>query len=121
MTKAIEMASEELNIFIPEFTVTGKPHGTFFAHKWYIATDDKVNAIELANVIDEKLKVLNDDYEVERRHALKAIEVEVLPENIFLNFMNARGKVGGQHKFPRVLKGKMLEDWQGFLQKENIQ
>lgn len=120
MNKAIEMAAEELNIFIPEFTVAGVPHGTFFAHKWYIATDDKVNASALANVIDEKLKILNDDYEVERRHALKAVEIEVLPEKIFMDFMNAKGKVGGQHKFPRVLKGKVLEDWQGFLEQEKI-
>lgn len=116
MTKAIEMASEELNISIPEFTVCGVPYGTFFAHKWYIATDDKVDAASLGSVIDNKLKLLNDDYEVERKHALKAVEVEVLPEHTFLDFMNARGKVGGQHKFPRVLKGKILEEWQGFLQ-----
>jgi len=120
MNKAIEMAGEELNIFIPEFTVAGVPHGTFFAHKWYIATDDKANAMELAAVIDEKLKMLNDDYEVERRHALKAVEVEVLPEEIFMNFMNAKGKVGAQHKFPRVLKGKGLEEWQAFLEQEKI-
>ena len=118
MTKAIEMASEELNISIPEFTVCGVPYGTFFAHKWYIATDDKVDAASLGSVIDNKLKMLNDDYEVERKHALKAVEVEVLPEHTFLDFMDARGKVGGQHKFPRVLKGKILEEWQGFLQQE---
>ena len=116
MTKAIEMASEELNISIPEFTVCGVPYGTFFAHKWYIATDDTVDAASLGSVIDNKLKLLNDDYEVERKHALKAVEVEVLPEHTFLDFMDARGKVGGQHKFPRVLKGKILEEWQGFLQ-----
>ena len=120
MNKAIEMAGGELNIFIPEFTVAGVPHGTFFAHKWYIATDDKVNAIELANVIDEKLKLLNDDYEVERRHALKAVEVEVLSEEIFMNFMNVQGRVGAQAKFPRVLKGKGLEEWQTFLQQEKV-
>ncbi len=120
MNKAIEMAAEEMNIFIPEFTVAGVPHGTFFAHKWYIASDDKVNATALANVIDEKLKILNDDYEVERRHALKEVQVEVLPEKIFMRFMDAKGKVGGQHKFPRVLKGKMLEDWQNFLAQEKI-
>lgn len=118
MTKAIEMASEELNISIPEFTVCGVPYGTFFAHKWYIATDDTVDAASLGSVIDNKLKLLNDDYEVERKHALKAVEVEVLPEHTFLDFMDARGKVGGQHKFPRVLKGKILEEWQGFLQQE---
>jgi hypothetical protein len=32
-----------------------------------------------------------------------------------MNFMKSKGKVGGQHKFPRVLKGQMLEDWKKFI------
>jgi hypothetical protein len=32
-----------------------------------------------------------------------------------MEFMESKGKLGGQHKFPRVLKGKMLEDWNAFL------
>ena len=115
MNKAIELVSEELKISIPEFTVAGVPYGSFFAHQWYIATDDKVNSEELKIRIDNKLKELNDDYEVERKHALKEVFVDVLSEQTFLNFMKAKGKLGGQHKFPRVLKGKMLEDWQKFL------
>lgn len=115
MNKAIEMASKKLNISIPEFTVTGIPHGNFFAHKWYVATNDKVDAHQLADIIDNNLKQLNDDYEVERKHALKAVELVVLPETVFMNFMKSKGKIGGQHKFPRVLKGKFLQDWQEFL------
>ena len=71
---------------------------------------------KIKNLIDEKLKDLNDDYEVERKHALKEIFVEVLSEQTFMNFMKAKGKVGGQHKFPRVLKGKILEDWKNYLE-----
>jgi hypothetical protein len=33
-----------------------------------------------------------------------------------MEFMKSKGKVGGQHKFPRVLKGKLLEDWQRYIQ-----
>ncbi len=120
MTKAIDMASEELNISIPEFTVAGVPHGSFFAHEWYIATDDHVDAGQLGEMIDAHLKVLNDDYEVERNHALKAVTAFVLPEQVFLDFMNSKGKIGGQHKFPRVLKGKMLEDWKRFLSQTSV-
>lgn len=120
MNKAIEMASEELNICIPEFTVAGIPHGNFFAHHWYVATDDAVDEKQLAKLIDEKIKLLNDDYEVERKHALKEIFVTVLSEKLFLDFMASKGKVGGQHKFPRVLKGKMLQDWNLFLKKELV-
>lgn len=115
MNKAIEMVSKELNISIPEFTVAGQPHGLFFAHHWYVATDDEVNSDELRLRIDEKLKELNDDYEVERKHALKDVFVTVLSEDTFMEFMKSKGKIGGQHKFPRVLKGAMLEDWQKFL------
>jgi hypothetical protein len=120
MTKAIEMAAEELNIFIPEFTVAGIPHGNFFAHQWFIASDDVVNETLLAEVLDAKLKILNDDYEVERRHALQAVTAQVLPESVFLAFMKSKGKEGGQHKFPRVLKGKILEEWKSFLNKTEI-
>ncbi|RYF86598.1 MAG: GH3 auxin-responsive promoter, partial [Chitinophagaceae bacterium] len=116
----LEMASEDLNIPIPEFTVAGVPHGNFFAHEWFVATDDRVDATELAAVLDAHLKKLNDDYEVERNHALKAVTARVLPEQVFLDFMKSKGKVGGQHKFPRVVKGKMLEDWNAFL-KESVQ
>jgi hypothetical protein len=80
--------------------------------------NDKVDADTLAKLIDAKLKILNDDYEVERKHALKAVTVNVLPEHIFMDFMASKGKVGGQHKFPRVLKGKMLEEWKQFLGRE---
>ena len=121
MNKAIEMVSEELDISIPEFTVAGVPYGNFFAHHWFLATDDKVNAAELKVLIDNKLKELNDDYEVERNHALKEVIVDVLPEHTFMDFMKAMGKVGGQHKFPRVLKGKMLQEWQAFLEKQPVQ
>ena len=120
MNKAIEMVSGELNISIPEFTVAGVPYGNFFAHQWYVATDDHVNSEELRLRIDNKLKELNDDYEVERRHALKNVLLDVMPEQRFMDFMKLKGKVGGQHKFPRVLKGKMLEDWEKFLLDEKV-
>jgi hypothetical protein len=120
MNNAIEMAADEMNLVIPEFTVAGVPHGNFFAHEWYIATNDKVDPVEFANLLDAKIKLLNDDYEVERKHALKAVTVHVLSEKTFMDFMIAKGKMGGQHKFPRVLKGKMLDDWNLFLQKSTI-
>lgn len=120
MNKAINMVADELNISIGEFTVAGIPHGNFFAHHWFIATDDPVNSEQLRSLIDEKLKELNDDYEVERKHALKDVFVDVLKEETFMNFMKSKGKFGGQHKFPRVLKGRLLEEWQLFLKNEKV-
>lgn len=115
MNKAIQLVTEELNLDIPEFTVAGVPYGNFFAHHWYLACDDKANTEEIKLKIDQKLCELNDDYAVERKSALKEVIVDVLPEKTFLEFLASKGKVGGQHKFPRVIKGKMLSDWQAFI------
>jgi hypothetical protein len=115
MNRALQLASEEMNVVIPEFTVAGVPHDKFFAHHWYVASDDKIDKDALIKKIDDKLKELNDDYAVERKSALKDVRLDVLPEHSFMEFMRLKGKIGGQHKFPRVLKGKMLEDWQKFI------
>jgi hypothetical protein len=117
MNKAIELVSNEFNISIPEFTVIGFPHQNLFAHKWYIACNDNVDSDALIKRIDQHLCELNDDYAVERTSALKDVFIQILPEEVFMKFMEAGGKLGSQHKFPRVMKGKMLEDWNAFLSK----
>jgi hypothetical protein len=115
MNKAIEMVSNEFNICIPEFAVVGFPHENLFAHKWYVACNDPIDPNTLVKRIDQHLCELNDDYAVERTSALKEVFIEVLPEDAFLKFMESEGKLGSQHKFPRVLKGKMLKEWNDFL------
>ena len=86
-----------------------------FAHKWFIGTDQKVDADQLKTVLDQHLKLLNDDYRTERICALKEVLVTVLPSEVFYDWLKAKGKQGGQHKFPRVLKNKPLEDWEAFV------
>jgi len=120
MNRAIQLVSEELNISIPEYTVVGFPYEGFFAHKWYIATDDPVDANRVRKRIDAILRELNDDYATERDSALKEVLLEVLPEQRFMKFMELKGKIGSQHKFPRVMKGKMLEEWNNFLETGKI-
>ncbi len=116
MNKAVQIVSEELNISIPEYTVVGEPHGNFFAHHWYVACNDHASSDELKTKIDNALKEINDDYAIERGSALKDIYLDILPESSFMEFMKLKGKIGSQHKFPRVLKGKMLADWKQFLE-----
>lgn len=117
MIKAMELVSNDYNITIPEFTVAGIPHGSLFAHHWFVGTDSEVNGNELKEKLDQHLKELNDDYAVERSAALKEIVVEVLPVKTFYDYLESKGKVGGQNKFPRVIKNAQLEDWKNFLQK----
>lgn len=115
MNKAIELVSNDFNITITEFAVAGIPYGSLFAHHWFVGTDDPVDREALKEKIDEHLKVLNDDYAVERSAALKEIVVDVLPVKTFYDWMESKGKVGGQNKFPRVMKKTQLEDWKNFL------
>jgi hypothetical protein len=120
MNKAIELVSDEFNVSIPEYTVVGFPYENFFAHRWYIATNDKVDKEQLRKRIDEHLRILNDDYATERDSALKEVFLEILPEERFMKFMELKGKLGSQHKFPRVMKGKMLEEWERFLKEGKV-
>lgn len=115
MNKAIELIADELNIAIPEFTVCGVPHDTLFAHEWYIGTDAEVDTQLIRDKIDGHLKRLNDDYAVEREAALKEVFVHVYPVNFFYKYMEHKGKVGGQNKFPRVMKRSQLSDWKNFI------
>ncbi len=115
MNSAIVEASNYFNISIPEYTVIGYPLNNYFAHKWYVATNDAIDSHDLITFIDNKLKEINDDYATERTSALTDVSIEILPEVTFLKFMELRGKLGSQHKFPRVMKGAILESWDKFL------
>jgi hypothetical protein len=115
MNRAVESASKEFNIGIKEFTVIGVPDGSLFSHHWFIGTDEQVDNEALVKRIDELLKELNDDYAVERKHALKNVVLDILPTAIFYDWMKSEGKEGGQSKFPRVLKKEKMTSWLSFI------
>lgn len=117
MNKAIELVSAELNIDIKEFAVAGIPFQSMFAHEWWIGTDNSVDPKLLKEKLDSCLKMLNDDYRVERIAALKDLIVNVLPANAFYDWMESKGKTGSQNKFPRVLRNGTLDSWREFVSK----
>lgn len=117
MNRAIDLIAEQFNITINEFTVAGLNYENLFAHHWFIGTDEKVDAEKIRLAIDEQLKVLNDDYRVERTAALKEILIDVIPNHVFTDWMRAQGKEGGQNKFPRVLKKERYENWKKHVEK----
>lgn len=115
MNQAVKLTSNELGIAINEYCVVGIPHQGLFAHHWYVGSDKPIDEKILIEKIDNHLKDLNDDYSTERKHALKDVLVTVLPNQAFIDFLASKNKLGGQSKFPRVLKGKHLNDWKAFL------
>ncbi len=115
MNMAVLAAEKEFGISIPEFTVMSIPKNNFYTHRWFVGLLGDVSSDQLRTFIDIKLMELNDDYRIERSNVLQDIELEILPNELFFDFLSAQGKSGGQHKFPRVLKGKMKKEWQLFL------
>ncbi len=115
MVCAIQKTAEDLGISIPEFTVSGIPHGNLFAHKWYIGTDDEADPQKIRALLDGHLRELNDDYATERDNVLKDLQIELVPTRFFYEFLESEGKIGDQVKFPRVMKGERFRVWEDFV------
>ena len=120
MNKAIDTVQKKLGITVKEFTIAGFPYQNLFAHRWYIGTDTAVDSNKVREIIDQTLAEVNDDYAVERTSALKEIFVEVLPNDVFIDYLRCKGKEGAMNKFPRVMKGEKLKDWERFLETKTV-
>lgn len=119
MNKAIKNVSDRLEIIVNEFTVAGIKFENLFAHKWYIGSDSEINPDEFKELLDRELVILNDDYGVERKAALKNVIIQQVPAIIFYNWLKSKGREGGQNKFPRVLKKDLITDWENFIKLNN--
>jgi len=121
MNHALAQVGSELGLHLQEFGVAGITKGKSFGHHWYVACDTSgVDPEKVKIRLDEALKSLNDDYAVERQHALSHLEVTLMPGNLFIDFLASQGRAGGQSKFPRVLKGQVLDSWLEFLRDEGV-
>lgn len=119
INKTIDALQLHTGIDIGEFTVGGFPYQNRFAHRWFIGSDSpNVDTEALKTLIDATLCKINDDYAVERKSALKEVFVEVVPRETFINYLKHMGKFGAMNKFPRVLKGAALRDWEEFLKQQ---
>lgn len=116
MTEAIHKLSTELNVPIKEFTVSGTVNGSIFGHHWFLGMENQpIDSASMIKKLDGYLQELNDDYAVERRHALQNIQLEVVPTSKFYDWMEQKGRLGSQNKFPRVLQNKNYSEWTEFL------
>ena len=114
MNMAIRKLTDEIKVNINEFTVTGITEGGEFGHHWYLGVDREVDNELIKTRLDELLCELNNDYCTERKHALKKLTITTLPTEKFYAFLKHIGKLGGQNKFPRVIKNGMLDQWKEF-------
>lgn len=121
LNEAVRAADRQLHAGIREFTVAGQRDGSYWMHQWYVSMDNPNIAPEaFAQAVDEALHRLNDDYAVERIYALRRVEAKILPQERFLEWLALQGKMNGQAKIPRVLKGAQLDSFQSFIAQKSI-
>lgn len=74
-------------------------------HQWLIEFAEMPDSVEkFAAILDSSLKEINSDYEAKRYKdiALQPLEVIVARKGLFHDWLAQKGKLGGQHKVPRL-------------------
>ena len=112
--QALAKACKECSCTVTDFTVApvfmelGDDSQTSKGfHRWAIEfSEAPADTALFASTLDKCLTEVNSDYEAKRagNATMKQLELSVLPQGTFLNWMRQRGKVGGQNKVPRLYK-----------------
>lgn len=74
-------------------------------HQWVIEFAKQPTSVEeFASVLDKSLQTINSDYEAKRYKdiTLQPLEIVVAKEGLFDDWLKGKGKLGGQHKIPRL-------------------
>ncbi len=112
---ALKAASEKTNASIKDYTVgpifmEGKNNG---AHEWIIEFENPPENLTLfTELLDSALKNCNSDYEAKRYNnmTLAMPKVHQARKGLFYDWLSLKGKLGGQHKVPRLSNTRWFVD-----------
>ena len=82
-------------------------------HQWIIDFAKMPCSIdEFATILDRSLQAINSDYEAKRHKdiTLQPLEVIVARPGLFDEWLKGKGKLGGQHKIPRLSNSRQYID-----------
>ncbi|CAA0207146.1 GH3 auxin-responsive promoter family protein [Tenacibaculum maritimum] len=113
--KALDLASKKTNATILDYTVapifmSGAKKG---GHEWIIEFNKKPDNLKyFTELLDNALKSINSDYEAKRYNnmTLSMPIVHQAKKGLFYNWLKSKGKLGGQHKIPRLANNRKLID-----------
>ncbi|AFL97830.1 GH3 auxin-responsive promoter family protein [Ornithobacterium rhinotracheale] len=113
--EALDFASNETGAKIKEYTgapifMHDKEKG---AHEWVIEFEREPNDFEQFKILfDQKLKEINSDYEAKRYNnmTLNFPSIHMGRKDLFYDWMESRGKLGGQNKVPRLCNDREYID-----------
>jgi hypothetical protein len=113
--RALDEACRQTGAIIKEYTAApvyfkGNDSG---AHEWIIEFEQKPAEFDrFVDLLDETLRRINSDYDAKRFKdmALRRPIVHKAPQGTFFNWMKQKGKLGGQHKVPRLANDREYID-----------
>ena len=117
--KALSMTLKSVGYSLKEFTVAplfSEDSGNPIGHEWAVELQEEVpyepDAVEFARTLDKHLMDLNSDYSVKRTNdlILQLPKVSFMPVGTFEEWLDSRGKLGGQHKIPRLSNSRKIID-----------
>ena len=105
--EALKLACKKTKSTITDYTVgpifmDGKKQGS---HEWVIEFAKAPQNLEyFTELLDNALKSLNSDYEAKRYNNMTLVmpKVHSVKEGLFYSWLKKKGKLGGQHKVPRL-------------------
>jgi hypothetical protein len=105
--QAMAMAAKACGLEVLDYTAAPvfMGDGQKGAHEWLVEfAETPLDLSKFAYELDGALKSLNSDYEAKRYKdiALEMPHVKALPQGSFNRWLKAKGKLGGQHKVPRL-------------------
>jgi hypothetical protein len=74
-------------------------------HQWLIEFNKEPEDIDdFAHILDQALQKINSDYEAKRYKdiTLQPLEIIKARNGVFNDWLKQKGKLGGQHKIPRL-------------------
>ncbi|NCT93291.1 MAG: GH3 auxin-responsive promoter family protein [Chitinophagaceae bacterium] len=113
--KAIALACERTGLTVLDYTAAPLYFGdnNKGAHEWLIEFETPPVTVDaFAYELDCALKSLNSDYEAKRYKdlALTMPRVHTMPAGAFHHWLKQKGKLGGQHKVPRLCNDRRYID-----------
>jgi len=119
--KAIATACERTGAIVNDYTAAPVYFGDAGngAHEWLVEFEKKPEDLGLfVQELDKALMNINSDYEAKRHKdiALGMPRLQVLEKGVFTAWLKRKGKLGGQHKVPRLSNDrKYIEEIQAML------
>lgn len=113
--RALETACRETGAVVSEYTAgpVYMENGSKGRHEWLVEFErPPADETRFAEVLDRALRDLNSDYDAKRTADLALLPplLHAAPPGTFYAWMKERGKLGGQHKVPRLSNDRTYLD-----------